>query len=85
MGGAALGRAVLALRQALQNARLDPGLAARKLHDATDANECLRESRVGRMMLERGLEHEVAYAAAKDCLAVVPHLEAGRLRAAVRA
>ena len=42
--------------------------------------ECLRESRVGRMMLERGLDAEIAYAATADSLAVVPRLEAGRLR-----
>ncbi len=60
----------------------DAALAALKLHDATSAEECLRESRVGRMMLGRGLEDEVSYAAAKDTLAVVPRLQAGRLVAA---
>lgn len=57
----------------------DAALAARKLHDRNSVEECLRESRVGRMMLDRGLEEEVAYASAKGTLAVVPRLEAGRL------
>ncbi len=57
----------------------DAALAARKLHDGTTALECLRESRVGRMMLERGLDDEVAYAATKDRLDVVPRLEGSRL------
>jgi 2-phosphosulfolactate phosphatase len=63
----------------------DAALAARKLHDGAGAAECLRESRVGRMMLERGLQDEVDYAAVPDRLAVVPKLEQGRLRPALRA
>jgi 2-phosphosulfolactate phosphatase len=63
----------------------DAALAARKLHAGTRALECLRESRVGRMMLERGLDAEIDYAANADSLAVVPRLEAGRLIAAERA
>jgi 2-phosphosulfolactate phosphatase len=63
----------------------DAALAARKLHDGTSALECLRESRVGRMMLGRGLDDEVAYAATVDRLRVVPRLESGRLVAAGRA
>ena len=63
----------------------DAALAARKLHDGTSAVECLRESRVGRMMLERGLGPEVDYAATADSLSVVPRLSAGRLVAEVRA
>lgn len=57
----------------------DAALAALKLHDGTSVEECLRESRVGRMMLDRGLDEEVAYASGKSTLAVVPRLEAGRL------
>ncbi|APV49020.1 hypothetical protein BWI17_04585 [Betaproteobacteria bacterium GR16-43] len=63
----------------------DAAIAAMKLHDGTSADECLRDSRVGRMMLSRGLDDEVAYAASKDILQVVPRLEAGRLRDARRA
>jgi 2-phosphosulfolactate phosphatase len=42
--------------------------------------EALFECRVGRMMLERGLRHEVEYACQVDRLPVVPVLQAGRLR-----
>ena len=59
----------------------DAALAARRLHDGASAIECLKASRVGRMMLARGLEDEVEYAAAKDRLAVVPRLHDGRLTA----
>jgi 2-phosphosulfolactate phosphatase len=60
----------------------DAALAARILHDGSEALECLSRSRVGRMMLERGLRNEVAYAARKDHLSVVPELRGGRLVAA---
>jgi 2-phosphosulfolactate phosphatase len=40
----------------------------------------LFECRVGRMMLQRGLRHEVEYACQVDRLAVVPVLQEGRLR-----
>src|SRR3954452_5344472 len=42
--------------------------------------EALFECRVGRMMLERGLRHEVESACQVDRLAVVPVLQDGRLR-----
>ncbi len=38
----------------------DAALAARALHDRNDALECLAQSRIGRLMRERGLEREVA-------------------------
>jgi len=60
----------------------DAALAARLLHDRSDAFHCLSRSRVGQMMLQRGLEAEVAFAASKDRFAVVPELRDGRLRAA---
>ena len=41
----------------------DTSLAAQTLHDGSDAFECLASSRVGRMMLARGLEREVRFAA----------------------
>jgi 2-phosphosulfolactate phosphatase len=59
----------------------DAALAARMLHDRGDAAECLLQSRVGRMMVGRGLEREVRYAAQKSCFDVVPRLEGGSLRA----
>jgi 2-phosphosulfolactate phosphatase len=60
----------------------DAALAAQLLHDGRDAYECLARGRVGRMMLARGLEAEVRFAAQKSCYDVVPVLERGRLRAA---
>lgn len=59
----------------------DAALAARLLHDHCDAMECLSASRVGRMMLSRGLEHEVRFAAQKSRFRVVARLEGGSLRA----
>jgi 2-phosphosulfolactate phosphatase len=58
----------------------DAALAAQMLHDRGDAIEYLMKSRVGRMMLERGLEPEVRFAAQKSCFEIVPKLQAGRLR-----
>ena len=58
----------------------DAALAARALHDRTDAAECLSQGRIGRMMRERGLEREVAFAAQKGRLDVVPELRDGRMR-----
>jgi len=57
----------------------DAARAARMLHDGADAMACLSESRVGRMMRERGLAREVEWASRKDHLAVVPELRGGRL------
>jgi 2-phosphosulfolactate phosphatase len=59
----------------------DAALAAQMLHDGADAYECLARGRVGRMMLARGLEAEVRFAAEKSRFAVVPKLENGCLRA----
>ena len=47
--------------------------------------DALLDCRVGRMMLERGLRHEVEYACSVDALPVVPVLEGGRLRLATSA
>jgi 2-phosphosulfolactate phosphatase len=58
----------------------DAALAAQMLHDRGDAIDCLTRSRVGRMMLERGLEQEVRFAAQKSCFGIVPKLQSGRLR-----
>ena len=57
----------------------DAALAARMLHDGTDALACLSRGRVGRMMAERGWEREVEWAARQDHLAVVPELRDGRI------
>ena len=62
----------------------DAAVAARLLHDHCDAMECLSASRVGRMMLSRGLDHEVRFAAQKSRFPVVARLEGGSLRALER-
>ena len=59
----------------------DAAAAARLLHDHCDAMECLSASRVGKMMLGRGLEHEVRFAAQKSRFPVVVRFEGGSLRA----
>ncbi len=59
----------------------DAALAARMLHERSDALECLAAGRVGRMMRDRGLEHEVRFAARKSLFGVVPRLDGGRLTA----
>jgi 2-phosphosulfolactate phosphatase len=59
----------------------DAAMAARLLHDHCEAMECLVASRVGRMMLARGLEHEVKFAAQKSRFGVVARLQDGSLRA----
>ena len=60
----------------------DAAMAAQMLHDGADAFECLASSRVGRMMLSRGLEREVRFAARKSCFEVVPELREGCMRRA---
>jgi 2-phosphosulfolactate phosphatase len=59
----------------------DAAIAARLLHDHCDAMECLSASRVGKMMVSRGLEDEVRFAAQKSRFPVVVRLEGGALRA----
>src|SRR5262252_1264839 len=59
----------------------DAAIAARLLHDHSDAIECLAASRVGRMMLSLGLEHELRFASQKSRFSVVARLEDGSLRA----
>lgn len=77
----AAGHLVSLLLRAGTYAPSDAALAARLLHDRTDALECLSAGRVGRMMRERGLEAEVAFAARKGRYQVVPMLREGRLTA----
>ncbi|HEX4984532.1 MAG TPA: 2-phosphosulfolactate phosphatase [Burkholderiales bacterium] len=59
----------------------DAALAARSLFRGEDAADCLLRARVGRMMAERNLVHEVRFAARLSAMKVVPVLEGGRLRA----
>jgi 2-phosphosulfolactate phosphatase len=58
----------------------DAALAARQLYLARDPLEAFLECRVGRMMLERDLRHEVEYATRRSEIALVPRLEEDRLR-----
>jgi len=58
----------------------DAALAACLLHENGDALEALSQARVGRMMLSRGLEDEIRFAARKDRFTVVPELIDGLLR-----
>jgi 2-phosphosulfolactate phosphatase len=57
----------------------DAARVARTLFRSGDPVPTLSNCRVGRMMTERGLAHEIAYAAQLSALAVVPRLEAGRV------
>ena len=57
----------------------DASLAARALFRSEPSEPALLKSRVGRMMIERGLEHEVRFAAQLGVLDVVPELKNGRL------
>ncbi|MCW5623498.1 MAG: 2-phosphosulfolactate phosphatase [Burkholderiales bacterium] len=57
----------------------DAAQASMRLFRGGDALEMLMAARVGRMMQDRGLTHEVEYAARQAVLEVVPRLEAGRL------
>jgi len=58
----------------------DAGTAALLLYRGCDARTALLGSRVGKMMRQRSLQHEVDYAAQLDILDVVPRLRDGRLR-----
>ncbi len=58
----------------------DAALAAELLHDHCDGLDALRRARVGRMMLARKLDTEVAFAAQESCFDVVPLLQDGALR-----
>lgn len=57
----------------------DASMAARALFRSEPAEQALLKSRVGRMMIERDLEHEVKFAAQLGVLDVVPELIDGRL------
>ena len=57
----------------------DASLAARALFRSEPSEQALLKSRVGRMMIERGLQHEVRFASQLGVLDVVPMLADGRL------
>ena len=57
----------------------DAALAAEILHQGSEAENCLRQARVGRVMLARKLDAEVHFAAQKSIYAIVPHLVNGSL------
>lgn len=61
------------------NAFSDAAIAARSLFRSEDAADCLLRARVGRMMVERDLSHEVQYAAKLSSTDAVPRLAGGRL------
>ena len=58
----------------------DSAKAARALFHHARMPEALLDCRVGRMMVAKGLRHEVEFACRTDTLPVVPVLEEGRLR-----
>jgi 2-phosphosulfolactate phosphatase len=59
----------------------DAALAAQTMYQGRDAYECIAKGRIGRMMLARGLEAEVRFAAQMSRFTVAPRLEGGRVRA----
>ncbi len=67
-------------RRAISAEFSDAALAAELLHDHCDGLDALRRARVGRMMLARRLDAEVAFAAQESCYDVVPLLQDGALR-----
>ncbi|MDH4094290.1 MAG: 2-phosphosulfolactate phosphatase [Betaproteobacteria bacterium] len=58
----------------------DAARAALAFYRASAVPQVLRDCRVGRMMVERGLGHEVEFAARFDALPIVPALEQGRVK-----
>lgn len=58
----------------------DAAKAARLLYRQARAPQALLDCRVGRMMVAKGLAHEVEFACRLDAFPVVPALEEGRLR-----
>ena len=58
----------------------DAAKAALALYRHASAPQALLDCRVGRMMVSRGLAHEVEFACRRDAFPVVPALEDGRVR-----
>jgi phosphosulfolactate phosphohydrolase-like enzyme len=61
------------------NAFSDAAIAARSLFRSEDSADCLLRARVGRLMVERDLTHEVHFAAELSSTDAVPRLTGGRL------
>ncbi|MGE5639875.1 MAG: 2-phosphosulfolactate phosphatase [Clostridia bacterium] len=59
----------------------DAAKAARAVYRSAELPGTLLDCRVGRMMAQRGLRHEVEFASREDCFDVVPALRGGVLRA----
>ena len=57
----------------------DPAMAALLLYRGCDAQVALRSSRIGRILEQRSLQHEVDYAACRDVLNLVVRMDGGRL------
>lgn len=57
----------------------DAALAAMLFHEDRDALECIRRSRVGRILGPRGLHDDLAFAARKSVFQAIPEFSAGRL------
>lgn len=57
----------------------DAAQAAAMFHERWEALECLRRSRVGRIMAARHLDEEIEFAAQKSVLATVPRFTEGRV------
>ncbi len=60
----------------------DAAKAARSLYRHASVPGALLDCRVGRMMVSKGLRHEVEFACQEDAFGVIPVLEHGRLRTA---
>jgi 2-phosphosulfolactate phosphatase len=58
----------------------DAAKAALLVYRTARAPHALLDCRVGRMMVSKGLAHEVEFACRFDALPVIPVLEQGRLR-----
>ena len=58
----------------------DAAKAARLLYRQARAPQALLDCRVGRMMVAKGLAHEVEFACRLDSLPVIPAMQEGRLR-----
>lgn len=71
----------LTAREGNRFALSDAAMAAGRIYTADSALECLLSSRVGRMVQEMQLTHEVHFAAQRDTVCVVPHLVDGALYA----
>jgi len=65
--------------EADEEAFSDAALAARAVFRTESAEQALLRSRVGRIMIERGLQHEVRFASQLGVLDEVPELQDGRL------